>query len=220
MNTPLHDLLGPLYVINLDDRQDRWAECQEELRALGTDPAQLQRFSAYRSALHGSVGCALSHANVLMRFLSESDAPHCLVLEDDFRFVRSLDEVTADVRAFLASPRAWDVLLLSGNAVLSVVTENPAFHRVVTSQTASAYVVTRAAALKLIPKFLLGAERLRELLPALARQHWPLMIHNYAADMIWKDLQREGGWYVLSRRTIVQRPSFSDIEQKQVDYGV
>lgn len=220
MDTSLHDLFGPVYVINLDERQDRWAECQEELRQLGTDPGQLQRFSAYRSAVHGSVGCALSHANVLMRFLTETQAPHCLVLEDDFRFVRSLAEVASDARAFMAARSAWDVLLLSGNAVLSVVTENPAFHKVVTSQTASAYVVTRAAALKLIPKFLLGAEGLRELLPALAPQHWPLIIHNYAADMIWKDLQREGGWYILSKRTVLQRPSFSDIEKKHVEYGV
>lgn len=216
----LDDLLHCAYVINLDERTDRWQQCQDEVRRLGGNPERLQRFSAVRSGVHGSIGCALSHANVLTRFLTESTAPWCLVLEDDFSFVRPAAEMVADVALFLQRQPAWDALLLSGNAVLSVVSGQAEYHRVIASQTASAYVVTRRAAVKLIPKLLLGAERLRELMPAVPPASWQLLTNHYAADQIWKDLQREGGWYILSRRTVVQRPSYSDIELRNVNYGV
>ena len=43
-----HRLVGPTYVINLDNRTDRWQECSQEMQTFGSDLSQVLRFSAVR----------------------------------------------------------------------------------------------------------------------------------------------------------------------------
>ncbi len=220
MSRPLSELVPDIRVINLDHRADRWQQMQEELDRLGIPRSQAHRFSACCTEPHGAIGCAYSHAGALQAYLVASQAPWCLVLEDDASFTRSAELIAADIEVLFESQPDWEVILLSGNAVLSISAARAEYHQVIGSQTASAYIVRRSAVLKLIPKFLLGAERLRELLPRLPQQHWNLLVQEFAADMIWKDLQRQGGWFILRERSVVQRPSYSDIEQTDVAYGV
>ena len=40
----------------------------------------------------------------------------------------------------------------------------------------------------------------------------------YAIDMYWKQLQKQDFWYILTPLTVVQRPGYSDVEQRHVDY--
>jgi hypothetical protein len=41
---------------------------------------------------------------------------------------------------------------------------------------------------------------------------------RFAIDQAWKALQRRDRWYIFSPAFGRQRPSFSDIEQRDVDY--
>jgi hypothetical protein len=41
---------------------------------------------------------------------------------------------------------------------------------------------------------------------------------EYACDMYWKRLQRVDRWYLITPMSIIQRPGYSDIERKNVNY--
>jgi hypothetical protein len=40
----------------------------------------------------------------------------------------------------------------------------------------------------------------------------------YALDMYWQRIQARDNWYLVAPSLVVQRPSYSDIEKKHVDY--
>jgi hypothetical protein len=43
--------------------------------------------------------------------------------------------------------------------------------------------------------------------------------HNlYAIDSYWMRLQKKDKWMILYPRTITQRPTYSDIEKREINY--
>jgi glycosyl transferase family 25 len=214
------NLVGPIFVINLPHRIDRWEECVVEFEKIGLKIEDVYRFPAIYSEIHGGIGAAYSHASVLMKFMTDYSEPHCLILEDDFKFVRPVADVIADIEVFLNQVDVWHALLLSGSEVFSFVTENPKFVRVYESLTASAYIVKREAVPNLIERFLIGAEKLKSILPVLNRNNWFEIISRYSLDVMWHELQMKQSWFMMNPRMVIQRPSFSDIMNEVVDYKV
>jgi GR25 family glycosyltransferase involved in LPS biosynthesis len=127
----IKNLVGPIYVINLDERTDRWAECEIEFRKLDIDINEVNRFSAIRAGIHGLIGCAFSHAQALSRFLIESNAPHCMILEDDFHIIPDAASLYNGIDNFMTKEKKWDVLLLSGNEITAIPCEDPGYVNVV-----------------------------------------------------------------------------------------
>jgi hypothetical protein len=41
---------------------------------------------------------------------------------------------------------------------------------------------------------------------------------NYRGDRYWNRLQKRDNWYIVMPQMCMQRPSFSDIERRHVDY--
>jgi hypothetical protein len=206
-------------IIHLPHRSDRRAQCDAELAALGIAPAQVDFFPAKRVDGLGAMGCALSHAMALTRFLFEDERPFILMLEDDFE-VRHKAGFGANLQGLLGLQAQWDVFLLAHNEAVPIgsLGQSPVV-RVIGAQTTSAYVVQRSFAPRLIRCFLESAEQLRQLrrLPA------PVLRaaqHHIAPDMAWKALQTEARFLATRPALSVQRTSFSDIEGKVVDYGV
>ena len=97
----------PVYVINLDERTDRWEAILDNLKQLGVvgerisaiDAKRLEGTSASWSIDRGAVACAFSHGKALRRFL-ESNGPAALVLEDDA-------ELAPDTTALLHDRDWW-----------------------------------------------------------------------------------------------------------------
>lgn len=216
----IDDIFKAIYIINLDNRQDRWQQCKAELNKIGSSEAAVVRFSAIPNSLHGIIGCGFSHASALLRFLIESSEPYCLILEDDFQFRTPIEDVLKNVSIFFENEKAWNVLLLCGNEMVTLSSNSNAYLNAISSQTASAYVVERSYVPKLIEKLLLGTDKLKKLLPQITSTHWGTLLPIYSSDQIWKDLQKEGGWFVLNPVPVTQRASYSDIMRQDVDYGV
>ena len=74
-----------LKIINLTHRNDRRAECMDELQRAGVPASPEMFFKARHAPDFGAMGCALSHAMLLSDFLFSSDKEFVLVLEDDFQ---------------------------------------------------------------------------------------------------------------------------------------
>lgn len=76
-----HYIFPTIFVINLDERQDRWLTIQKMCRQFGI---HAERVSAVKKS-PGWQGCALSHVKCA-KMAKERNLPWVLVLEDDCTF--------------------------------------------------------------------------------------------------------------------------------------
>lgn len=76
-----------LKVINLEHRADRRSECITELSLSGIPADDDSFYKAYYKPEFGELGVSLSHANLIARYLSESECPYLAVFEDDFDLI-------------------------------------------------------------------------------------------------------------------------------------
>lgn len=206
----------PVYVINLRGRSDRRQQVLGELGSAGVNPAQIRLVEAQRSLRNGAIGCAMSHAFALSRFLFESDAPFCWIVEDDFQLKER--ERIAEIPPLLLAHDEWDVMMLACNTPYAVSgTSFTNVYRVHNAQTTSSYLVTRRYAPTLIRLFYESAERMSSSAMMFEKS---IQKHFYAIDMAWKALQISDRFFAVIPQISHQRDSYSDVEQKDVSYGV
>ncbi len=206
-----------VYVINLVRRADRLAGCASQIKTLPFRPYAV--FAARDEPDNPSMGCALSHAHCLSTFLFKSTSPFVLILEDDFEFI-DFESITIKVKEILAARSEWDVVLLAHNQAIPVgVTSVSGLQRVINSQTASAYIVQRRFVPILMAQFCNAAEGLLRS-KALPEPNKTFAVHSYALDIYWHALQKDFNFVAIYPPLVRQRVSYSDIQKKDVDYGV
>lgn len=191
--------------INLDIRKDRNEQMIQELEGFCKKYTRLS--ASYNE--QGYLGCTESHIRSIQLAI-EKKFKHVLIFEDDFTFVQNKEKVYDDVVNFIKKQKnKWDVLLLSFNQEKREPF-NDTFDRVKNSQTASAYVVHKNYYEKLLNHYLKGLELLQETGDK----------GKYCIDMYWKLLQETDNWFALKTAAGIQRKSYSDIENKEVEYQV
>jgi len=208
-----------LKVINLPHRSDRREDCRGELSKIGLQTSDDIFFAAKCEPDLGALGCALSHAKVLADFLFCSDKPFALVLEDDFS-IRDAPTFLNTIGQFCNQDFLWDVFLLGHNSAIPIEPthfENAV--RVVNSQTTSGYLVGRVYAIKLIDNFFRSAELLRRY-QYLPEPNKTIAKSLFSCDILWKELQIKDRFVVPLPSLITQRASYSDVEKREVNYGV
>lgn len=164
----------PTYVINLKERGDRWDRFTKQpamnrfknlhrFNAINGKKLKYKkdkrlsirtrinitrnyRRSHYEIATLGAVGSSISHISIWKKFVA-SGAPQCLILEDDAILIDSeLEYINT-----LTPPVGWGIWILGcylPNLIEQPLTNN--WSRVFNFTAAHAYIITRAAALKLI----------------------------------------------------------------------
>jgi Glycosyltransferase family 25 (LPS biosynthesis protein) len=194
------------WFINLQSRSDRRRTTTEHLSTFPT--LKLERWQATADG-NGALGCAQSHASVLENFISQ-DLDFALVVEDDIEFLVSETELAEIVAEFL-NDASLDVLCLANSNQISPRRISEALSISCSTQTAAAYLLKRRAAKPLLRKFrrsiaLFGAGEPKKVA---------------AIDQQWKPLQRGRLIFAVPHERVArQRPSFSDIEGRTVNYGV
>jgi GR25 family glycosyltransferase involved in LPS biosynthesis len=198
------DKISKIVYINLERRQDRRQEIEQEIQTYGLSG---ERFNAIQKQ-PGIVGCGLSHLNVLQK-AQEAGWENVLILEDDFQFLVPKETLNQQLQAFWDLAIPWDVLMLSYNLTASTP-YNDLIGRVTEAQTASGYLVNRNFYPKLI-------DTLNQAIPLLEStgKHC-----EYANDQCWKQLQPASQWFYFMTRMGKQRGSFSDNSNEYMDYGV
>jgi hypothetical protein len=180
---------------------------------------RLSRFEATQGVEpSGIVGCLDSHIRVLQHAARTSQAPATetvLVLEDDAMWNPNLhcNDIYKVFETALSVPRAtWQVCKLNNTNTSTKAAEPVAgmsgFVTCHKQLAAGAYLVR----VSYIPKML------ALLLPY--REAARVDPHNYiwAVDVAAIVLQEDGGWVRPHANVVLQRPSFSDIEGRFVDY--
>jgi hypothetical protein len=204
------DGVGQIYVINADDRADRYDAVMRELATARAPLHRVTRVSATMCRttgvphVDGALGCLSSHVDALRRAKAAGFA-HTLVLEDDFCFTSDLDEHLDDLRAFLSRDYEYLVCLVATSKYGLVVPSDDLVARSLQPVTnAGGYLVSAAGLERLLPMQELALERLKETGD----------VATYAADRYWTRLQETGKFLVFRRKLGFQASSFSDIERQ------
>lgn len=199
------DRIDKIYYINLDRREDRRVEIEEELNLLGVPESQWERFPAITHRCV-TTGCSKSHLAVL-KLARERGHENVLILEDDFHAVVEPDVFWSEIARFFDSNTPYDVVMLAYNLIRSEPRDDTVgYAREV--QTASAYIVHSRFYDSLIENIAEGADLLEKY-----GRHW-----ENAHDQYWKVLQPSAEWFYMLKRLAVQRPSYSDLGSCYVDY--
>lgn len=189
------------FYINLDSRTDRREQFEEECRKMNLE---IERFPAI-TRNPGALGCSYSHRNVVA-LAKNRNYPYVMIFEDDFEFLISREEFDTVLASL---PEDFDVIMLSYNLERSEP-YNEMFGRVLEVQSASGYIVSS----KFYDTLLNTWDKSLENYERQPHCHW-LFIN----DQSWKPLQPVSRWYYSLLRVGKQRPSWSDLANRFVDYG-
>ena len=204
------------YILNLPQRVDRKKDCLLQIHSSGLNEKFVHFIDAKYTPRNGAIGCSLSHAYALSQFLFDTEAPFCLILEDDFE-IKNPEKFCADLNPVILKKDFWDVLLLASNAAVGFKTDIPNVYKALNSQTTSAYMVTREYAPTLIKVFYESANFLSQNFLQLENN---IAKHFYALDMLWKHNQQYDKFMAFMPQLIHQRESYSDVENALKDYKV
>jgi GR25 family glycosyltransferase involved in LPS biosynthesis len=188
--------------INLKYRTDRKIHVERQFLNLGIHATRVE---ALRT-LDGAIGCTISHIKCI-ELAKQNNWPTVCICEDDVLFTNP-EVFKTQLDRFLKSDINWDVLLLGANIAPPFDTHE-FYLRVYNAQTTTAYIVKQSYYDTLLKNFKDGLELLKTR---------PYEKRYYAIDMYWKQLQQRDNWFILYPLTVVQMSTYSDIEERVVDY--
>jgi GR25 family glycosyltransferase involved in LPS biosynthesis len=199
--TTFNELIQHHFYINLDCRIDRKEKCEEELKKIGLTP---NRFPAIKTK-QGIVGCGISHLRCL-EYAKENKLPYITIFEDDIVITKP-NQVKNIVNRILDNNVEWDVLCLAGNSFKPHKEECDDYVVVSRMYCGTAYIVKEHFYDILIDNIRDGLTKILE-----------TGLRDYSWDAHWIQLQRTHRFLLINPLSIYQRPDFSDIEKKNVDY--
>ena len=186
------------FYINLSEREDRKQNAIEQLSKLGIVP---NRMGAIKTEI-GIVGCALSH----LRCIQEAKIkgyPYVCIFEDDI-IIKNENLLIKKVKKLINED--FDVLMLSGNN-FRPFEEHDDYIKVTKCFTTGAYIIKEHY-------YDTWLNNLNEGIKLLLQTN----NRDYSLDAYNHKLQREDKWWLITPICCYQKPDYSDIEYKEVDY--
>lgn len=193
-----------IFYINLDTRPDRKVFFENQMRMVGL---KATRFNAIKNT-NGAIGCSLSHLH-LLQHAKKYNLDHILIMEDDIMFLNPQIFIQ-NINNFLSNHDNFDVLLIAGNNMGEYVRIDDNCVKISHCQTTTGYLVKNHYYDKLISNFKTGIQCFMK--------NVNLKL-QYAIDQYWSNLQCLDNWYLLTPLTVSQKPDYSDIEKKQINYN-
>lgn len=200
--TTLNDYFDKIYCINLDRRTDRWKETRVEFKKHNM---KVERFSAVDGQnldhpdplLKAEAGCLLSHLEII-KSARKQNLRSVLIFEDDIIFHSNFNALFFMFIRMV--PADWDMLYFCGNyeeeKPLKMV--NRFIGRLNTTLITNAYCVRKS-----IYDLIIGT---------LTEKSKPI-------DRHYCDIQKVAKCYGFVPHLISPRKSYSDIQQRVVDYS-
>jgi len=201
----INDFFDKIYCINLDRRTDRWIDAQKEINKHSLN---VDRFSGINGnpnnneklngATDGDIGCTLSHYNVI-KDAKENDFNQILVLEDDVIFSENLNEKFGEYLKFL--PSDWDMIYFGGNHNKHMGNKiNFLNDKII--RLNETYGIHCVAINNSVYDLILNV---------VSEMKKPI-------DVYYADIQKSYNCYGFNPSVALQRESFSDIQNKNVNY--
>lgn len=198
------DLFENTLFINLESRSDRLQHAVEEFKKMGI---AAERVNAVKMK-NGAVGCTMSHIKCI-ELAKQRNYEQVFICEDDITFTncellkKQLEKFANDENIM------WDILIIGGNNVPPYNQVEEYVARVFYCQTTTGYIVKKHYYDTLLANFKESAQNL---------MRFPDRKKEFALDIYWKRLQIQDFWYMITPPTVTQYESYSDIEEKEVNY--
>lgn len=199
------NILQNTFFINLEERCDRLENIKNEFKKMNIE--SYERINAVKLK-NGAIGCTLSHIRCL-EIAKIRDFDYIFICEDDICFTNP-ELLKQNIDKFIKSGINWDVLLIGGNNAPPYKPITDFCIRIYNCQTTTGYVVKKTYYDKLITNFKNGVKNL---------MNEPTNKNQYAIDMYWKRLQQTDNWYMIIPPTVTQIESFSNVEDRMVNYS-
>jgi glycosyl transferase family 25 len=167
-----------LYVINLDRSVERWQRIKPHLENMGLAPVRISAVDAANSSADvlsahyslaenqrtffmplkpAEIGCFLSHRKALETFLTTSDKPYAIILEDDVEFVHNTSQYIQQWEGALAGDTPVMVKLFKRRPISGVCVSKSEQTQLIKPRLVplgtQAQVVNRSAAKALLATF-------------------------------------------------------------------
>jgi hypothetical protein len=179
------------FYINLDDRTDRNEQAIVEFEGVGLSPT---RFAGHKRN-NPIEGCIESHKAILNKMRGMDK--HVLIFEDDVRFVNDVKELLPLAFQELEQ-RSWCMFYLGGNICGPIQQVSPHLGRLSHCQSTHAYMVNK----NFIDTLLLE-----------------IAGYTNHLDLFYTDrVVPRYPCFITVPMLAIQRPSYSDIEKKHVNY--
>jgi len=198
-----------IYYINLDHRVDRYEHINNELNKTNIEKDKINKISGIYIKELGILGCAKSHCLALEAFI-KSGKNHCIIFEDDFIFTVDQDTINNLINKVFNNLKLFDVLMLASNILNSQPTSYDFIVKIIDAQTLSGYAVSKQFAPILLNNY-------RESIKLL--ENAGKSVHPFCFDIYMKRLQPFTKWYCLNPKIGKQIESYSDIENRIVEYN-
>lgn len=194
----------PVFFINLDSRLDRRQEIEKELANAGF--RNVTRFTAVEDS-PGILGCSRSHRDLLTSLTDEQQP--VMICEDDVEFLTEPEKIWELIRLFFKDP-SLDVLCIANNPKSKPVPVGEKLSIVNDTRTTACYILKPGTRHSLIRVF-------EESVRLLEKGRSP---RKFALDVVWRKVQQRGLIFAIPTEKVArQRPSFSDVEMRWVDYN-
>ena len=197
-------IMKNVYYINLEERTDRKKQVEGELNKLGWE---YERFNAIKNK-NGRIGCSMSHLK-LLQMAKEKDLEYVVIIEDDIQFLKP-KYYSEKLQEYLEKSEDHDVFVIAGNLRRPIKKLDGQLYQIYTCWTTTGYIVKNHYYDKMI-------ENIKEGIVNLMKE--PEKHYLYAIDAYWQKLQKEGKWVMILPRTVTQRPDYSDIEGREINYN-
>jgi GR25 family glycosyltransferase involved in LPS biosynthesis len=201
-----------IYYINLDYRSDRRLQMEDWLEESHVPSEKITRISAIPTPGRGHIGATLSHCKALETFLSSSFNT-CVIFEDDF-IPLDLSTFWQNFQKLKDQKVDYDIVVGSYNFLECNDTQYDFLKKVKKSYTASAYVITRNFAQKLLENFKEAVQKCVE-----TENRTGQKADEYCLDVYWEKLMPMSKWYCFYPRIGIQRESYSDIQGHITNYN-
>jgi glycosyl transferase family 25 len=211
-NRKLFNTIDVILYINLEHRKDRKKRFENEIINLDISLENIIRIPGIYTPNNGAIGCLLSHIKALSFILKYYNNSIVLIAEDDVIFKDNINNINNKLSSiFDKLGDNWDVIMLAHNTQQFENTNIPFLIQIKESLTASAYIINPKYIKKLLNNYI------NDYLILLKTQIWKT---EYCVDVSWKKLQKNDKWYAIEPSFVIQGKSYSDIEKREVNYGV
>lgn len=193
------DFFSEIWCINLDKRTDRWEKVQKEFNNIGILD-KVQRFSAIKHD-DGRIGIIKSNLE-LLQYAKSKKLNNILIFEDDVKFI-NYDETKLNL-AINDLPKNWSLLYLGANTHIPLVKSGDNLYNLKNAYAAHSICYNNIIFNQAITHFN-NTNKITE--------------HTQILDVWLAKIQEKYPCYLVNPIMTTQEPSFSDIENKWVDYS-
>lgn len=194
---PVWDSIDTIYILNLEERVDRYYETLLSLAAVGAPLHRIHHYKAKRDGLPPYVGATKNHVDVVEHFCN-SGKKHCLILEDDIQFIDKPSVVSA-MRRLFSEPQDYNICFLSLSKYGRREPHNELLGKTFQAcTTSSAYILQSSTAQSVYSILSDGLQKMME-----TGDH-----HTFCVDRYWSHLPN---LMYFRKKLAFQRPSYSNL---------